>query len=218
MRRTSDGEKRLGLAALNEGIRRFLLTHTNMEAYDGELTTKIGRFILTLTSITPTIPLEGKHFRDISPKQRVLFQANTYEGTTDGEFIGNRIDMPKTYFIFSKRTMSVATGTLAAPCSVHKTLARLCHERTDPVIAYEKLAMVVPWFVKDMQGRRKYMSVDEQYRFENAYQPSRNGVWVKTAPIQLLLSILDHQDVHIHRGKRFIAIYNRWFGLYCGGE
>jgi hypothetical protein len=207
--------KENGMKALKEGIRQFLGAH-NASLPERDVP-KIGRFILTLASVEPPVPLAGKRLRDLSSKQRILFQSDEYEGSKDGEFLGNWIKAPESFFLFSRRTVKVVTRGLQKPSPYHKTLARLCHERPDPVVPYEKLAMAVPRFVRDMQGKMKYLSVGKDYRFENADEP-RKGVWVRTAPVNTLLSVLDHQDVHVHRGKDFVVIYNRWFGLYCGGE
>jgi hypothetical protein len=208
--------RRDGWEALENGIENFLHSHGHA-GYDKSLTPKIGRFILTLASTEPDIPLAGKRLRDLSAKQRVLFQSSEYEGTKDGEFLGNWIDAPRAFFLFSRRTVKVVTRGLLEPSPYHKTLVRLCHERPDPVISYEKLAMAVPRFVKDMQSKMKYLSVDKNYKFENAERPGK-GLWIRTTMVNVLLSILDHQDVHVHRGKSFVAIYNRWFAAYFEGE
>lgn len=210
-------ERTAGLKALNYGIKRFILSQTGRTDYDEKLTPKIGRFVLSLTSVEPSIPLAGKHLRDISTKQRTLFQCDEYEGAPNSEFLGNWLHQDA-FFLFSNRTVSVVTREIVKPGAVHKMVSRLCHERPSPVIPYEKLAMAVPRFVREMNGKMKYLSVDKNYMFENAEVPSGDGVWVRTAPINALLSVLDHQDVHIHRGRDFIVIYNRWFGLYCQGE
>ena len=151
--------KKMGWGRLEDGVRSFLGAHGH-DTVDKNVIPKIGRFILTLTSVEPTIPLRGKRLRDLSTKQRLLFQSNKYEGTVAGEFLGNWVDAPGFYFLFSKRTVNIARRHgLDEPGPVHKTLARLCHERPDPVISYEKLAMAVPRFVKDMQSGMKFMSL-----------------------------------------------------------
>jgi hypothetical protein len=217
---TKDRDKKQGWSALRSGLREFLDMHGL--SYDEDLARKVGNFTLSLASVSPTIPLEGKKLRDLSAKQRILFQSDEYEGTTDGEFLGNWIDAPESFFLFSRKTVKVVTRSLMEPSPYFKTVARLCHERPDPVIPYEKLAMAVPRFLRDMQGKMKFMEIDKNYRFENAPEPTRERpkkrMWIRTEPVNVLLSILDHQDVHVHLGNGFVVIYNRWFGAYFEGE
>jgi len=212
-------KKKHGWKDLRSGIDTFLSAH-GLECSD-DLVRKVGNFTLSLASVRPSVPLEGKRYSDLSIKQRSLFKSNKYneyEGTGMGEFLANWLSKsPNVCFVFSKRTVKLSKISLVEPGVVAKTVTRLCHERPDPVISYEKLAMAVPRFLKDMQGRMKYLSVGEDFQFENAGEVG-SGLWVRTAPINTLLSILDHRDVHVHRGKDFLVIYNRWFGLYCGGE
>lgn len=216
-KRIKKGMKNMAEYRLKDAIRYFLAAHGH-DTIDESMIPKIGRFILTLTSVEPTIPLRGKRLRDLSTKQRLLFQSNEYEGTVEGEFLGNWVDAPRFYFLFSKRTVNIARRHgMDEPSPVHKTLVNLCHERPDPVISYERLAMAVPRFVKDMQSGMKFMSISADYRFENAEEPGK-GLWIRTSPVNVLLSILDHQDVHIHRGRGYVAIYNRWFAAYFEGE
>jgi len=208
----------IGWERLEEGIRYFLAANGRM-TYDESLTKKIGHFILSLTNETPTIPLEGKKMRDLSSKQRVLFQADEYEGSTDTEFLGHWVHKSEFFFLFSRKTVKVSTRTLTRPSPQYKTVARLCHERPDPVVSYDKIAAAVPRFLRDMQGSMKYMSVDREFQFENAHEPQWDGhVWFRTAPVNVLLSILDHQDMHVHVGRGHVVIYNRWFGAYFEGE
>lgn len=211
------GMKNMAEYRLKDAIRYFLAAHDH-KMVDKGMIPKIGRFILTLASVEPPVPLQGKRLRDLSTKQRILFQSEEYEGTIAGEFLGNWVEPPSFYFLFSKRTVNVAKGhALDPPSAIHKTLAHLCHERPDPVISYGKLVMAVPRFVRDMQGKMKYMSVPTDYQFENAEKPGK-GLWIRTYPVNVLLSILDHQDMHIRRERDHAAIYNRWFAAYFEGE
>jgi hypothetical protein len=214
-----DHSRRVGWTALKSGVDKFLDANNCKRADVGTIK-KIGRFILALTSTEPEIPLAGKKLRNLSTKQRILFQSERYEGEEAEEFLGHWIGPESRYgdfyFVFSRRSVKVANENLLnSPGTVHKTLAKLCHERPDPVIPYEKLAMAVPRFVKDLRGNMRFLSIDRNARFENS-DTAGNGCWFRTEPINVLLSILDHQDVHIHQGRNFLAIYTRWFGAYFG--
>ncbi len=94
--------------ALEVAIERYLAAHNT--TIDKRMVPKIGKFILALAATEPTIPFAGKRLRDLSVKQRILFQSEGYEGTMAGEFLGHRTFAPEFYFLFSKRTVNVAKG------------------------------------------------------------------------------------------------------------
>ena len=208
-----------GLKELESAILSFMSANGRPASISRKTTTGIGGFILALTAVGPKIPLAGKHLRDLSAKQRILFNSREYGGQPGDEFIGHWVE-PGVYFLFSQRTVKIAHGTkIRPPSHPYKIIRHLCHERPDTVVPYEKLTMVVPRFVRDMERGMKYMRVDENLKFENAFKPRpEEGVWIKTEPVNVLLSILDHQDVHLHREENFIVIYTRWFGAYFEGE
>ncbi len=211
--------RKMATERLEDAIRGFVAVHGH-DKMDKSVFRKVGNFILALVTNEPTIPLQGKRLRDLSSKQRILFNASFYEGTLAGDFLGHWLKYRPdgdAYFLFSKRTVIAANAhILRAPSAVHKTLVNLCQERPDPVISYDRLAMAVPRFVRDMNGKMKYMSIDANYRFENAEEPGK-GLWIRTDTANMLLSILNRQDVHIHRSLDYAVIYNRWFGAYFEG-
>lgn len=211
-----------GDKALEKGVREFLASR-NRHTLDPGLVTKIGNFILTLTSVKPTIPFKGKTNRNLSEKQRELFKAKKYcVRDKDDEFLGHWLDPSSVYFLFSRKTYTPSRSVKYEESEyIHEFLATLCMKRPNILVPNHRFKEAVPRFVKDMRHSQKLMCVDKDYVFHTANKPADDPVsktaqlhWFPSIYANRFLSILGNDDVYVRRTSFSTTLYTRWFAIH----